>query len=876
MKSPFETLKEQRESLIRQFVAGQESDLLTRHTEILDDYFRESFARSSVGPRLHLERNACVFIALGGYGRKEQCLRSDVDVLVLFKKQVPDETRDLIQEILYPLWDLGLEVGYSTRSFRECLRIACQDFESLTSMSDARFLCGISSLYAELMGEVVGRTLKRRAGPFLSWHAERSRQRHDRYGDSSCLLEPNLKEGLGGLRDYHVMLWIARAKYGARSPDDLARSGRLSQDEFRTLSEALVFIWAVRNRLHHLSGRKCDQLYFEHQVRMAEAMGFRDQEGQKAVERFLGALHGHMEFVKQLHLTFLNKVLPKPLRPFLAYRMRVRGLKVSREGLSFEEPESISRNPLLLMKIFEQSSLLGLPLTLEAKRIVRKSLGLVGRDFRLSPATVSSLRRILADSANTVNVMSEMFTTGILVTLIPELRGIVNRIQYDEYHHYPVHTHLLHTVQSLKDMRTPANNSKDSLETRLIAEIAGLEPLFWAALLHDVGKQGSGQDHADRGAEITRAALRTIGFPELDVDLISFLVREHLLLVKTATQRDIHDEKVVVQCARKFRNVDELKMLYLLTVADCKATGPRAWNDWTAVLLKELFFKIYHILENGELATRATVEIVEGKKQAVVRDGQALSREDLEAVFDQMSPRYLLYTPPEEILRHIRLYRKLGDRPFVLEHQALPDTDYRTVTVCGLDRPGLFSKIAGVFTLNSLDILTAQIHTWGNRTALDIFRVKAPADTLFEGERWNRVAGDLQAAIEGTLSLEEALEEKLLSHRPHSKGNSGVPDSIVVDNRSSDFFTIVEVYTHDYPGLLYRLTNALYRCSLDIRLAMIATRVDQVVDIFYVRDLGGEKAEEGNPVESIRNAIQAVLEGGPGFRSPTGNGGRAL
>ena len=877
MKTPFETLKEERESLITRFDAGREPDLLLRHTEMLDDYFRESFSRSSVGPRMHLERNPCVFIALGGYGRKEQCLRSDVDLLVLFRKQVPDETQDLVQEILYPLWDLGLEVGYSTRSFRECLRTACQDFESLTSMSDARFLCGISSVYAEFMGEVNGRILKRQSRPFLSWHAERSRQRHERYGDSSYLLEPNLKEGLGGLRDYHVLLWVARAKYGIRAPDDLARSGHLSQDEFRTLLEALAFIWAVRNRLHHLSGRKCDQLYFEYQVRMAESMGFREEEGQQAVERFLAVLHSHMEFVKQLHLTFLNKVLPKPLRPFLAYRMRVRGLKVSREGLGFEEPDSISRSPQLLMKIFEQSGLLGLPLTLEAKRIVRESLGLVDRNFRLSPGIVPSLRRILVDSPNALGVLSEMFTTGILVTLIPELKGIVNRIQYDEYHHYPVHTHLLHTVQILKDMRTPAENSPDSLEARILGEIAGLEPLLWASLFHDVGKEGSGQDHANRGAEITRSVFQAMGFPEPDVDLISFLVREHLLLVKTATQRDIHDEKVVVQCARKFRHVDELKMLYLLTIADCKATGPKAWNDWTAVLLKELFFKIYHILEKGELATPASVEIVERKKQAVLRDGLLLSSRDArEAIFDQMSPRYLLYTPSEEILRHIELYRKLGDRPFVLEYQSLTDANYRTVTVCGRDRPGLFSKIAGVLTLNGLDILAAQIHTWGNRTALDIFRVKAPPDTLFEEERWVRVVADLQAAIEGTLSLEEALDKRLLSHRPHPRGNSGAPDSIVVDNRGSDFLTIVEVYTHDHPGLLYRLTNALYRCSLDIRVAMIATKVDQVVDIFYVRDLGGEKVEEDERLESIRMAIQAVLDGGADTPASQGDGARSV
>jgi len=866
LRSPISVLKEQKQGLVARFLERNEPCLLERHAEILDDYFRESFARSSIGPQMQMEKNPCAIIALGGYGRKEQCLNSDVDILLLFEKKIPDEAKDLIKEVFYPLWDIGLDVSYATRSLKECSALAYNDFEVLTSLIDSRFLCGISSLYSDLTGLLHSKVLRRKARAYVDWLSKKNHARHARFGDATYLLEPNLKEGLGGLRDYHTMLWAARAVYDLREPRDFEFRGHLSHDEFESLSQTLSFITTVRNWLHHLSGRKCDQLYFEYQGKLSQVLGIKPQNGQQAVERFLGTLHGHMEFLKRQHLMFLRKAVSakcKSRRIKALRRAVTTGIEVVHDALDFESPEAILQMPRLLVRIFEKAAILGLPLSVEASRLVNEFLYLVDERFQSSRTVIKSLHRILTAPPRTFDVLNEMLNSGMMVALIPEMKGIVNRIQYDEYHVYPVDKHSLHTVQTLKGFRDASPDSQNGFYRKLLREIRNPELLLWACLLHDIGKSGDGHDHASQGARIVKHVLKRMGFGDQDIETISFLVREHLFLIHTATRRDMNDEKVVVQCARKLRDIEHLKMLYLLTVADSMATGPKAWSDWTAVLLKDLFVKLYHILERGELATPAATDVVEKKKKEVFQRAVSLPGKALGELFDQMSPRYLLYTPSKDILRHVDLYQRLGHEPFVLEVHAKPKANYRTVTICTADFPGVFSKMAGVFTLNNLDILSAQIYTWRNHIALDIFKVKAPLDTLLEEEIWARVKNDLRSALKGELALEPALGQKVQAYWSLQTKIPTRPDKIVVDNQTSHFFTIIEIYTHDFPGLLYKITDTLFRCKLDIWVAKIATKVDQVVDVFYVRDFDGQKVDSPEHVAAIKEAIRQILASGP-------------
>ena len=858
-------LQQKTKGLIARLLKGKEPDFLRQHTRLLDDYFRKAFETSQVGPRMDIRKNPYAIIALGGYGREEQCIHSDVDLLFLFKKKVPKEAENLVQEIIYPLWDIGLDVGYATRSLKECLALAGKDHEILTPMLDARFVCGWSMLFANMADALRVKIIKTKSRPIIDWLVERNALRHVQFGDSAYLLEPNLKEGQGGLRDYHTMLWIARIAFNAKQFRDLEFLGLLSHEEFQSLSASISFVWNVRNRIHYICGRKCDQLHFENQVKMARELNYKDN-GQAPVEQFMGELHGQMEALKQQHLVFLHEFgyeKPRKRKRKSQKKSAVDGLDVIEWGmLNFVAPEKIVQSPDLLMKIFEESARLKLPLSAEAKRLVKEFSHLVRKTYRVSKPIVQSFERILVAPAPKFNVLNEMLNTGFLEAFIPEFCMVRNRIQYDEYHLYPVDKHLLRTVQTVKKFGTAKDSSLEPLCDKLYRNLKEKRLLLWAALLHDIGKGESVEDHSEKGAEVVKTILSRKGLKPAEIETVMFLVQEHLLLIKTATRRDIYDEETAISCARKVREIQRLKMLYLLTVADSIATGPKAWNDWTATLLRDFFLKVLNVLEKGELATAEAVEVVSQKKNDIKAAAPSRqSEKEVEALLEAMSPRYLLYMPTDEIKKHVRLYQKLsaGHSEFLWEIKQPADANTRSVTICAQDRPGLISKIAGVFTLNNIDILDVQVFTWRNNIALDVFKVKPPPDPILEDEKWQRTAANLEAALSDKLDLTAALNKKLRTYRNGKASLDQKPHRVNLDNISSSFFTIIEVFTYDFPGLLYSISDAIYRCDLSIWVAKIATKADQVVDVFYVRDVNGQKVDLPEQVTAIKAAIMERL-----------------
>jgi [protein-PII] uridylyltransferase len=335
-------LQEKKEGLIARLLRGKEPDFLKQHARLLDDYFRQTFETSMVGPQMDISKNPYAIIALGGYGRGEQCIHSDVDLLFLFKKTVPAEAENLIQEIIYPLWDIGLDVGYATRSVKECLSLAGKDFDVLIPILDARFICGWSLIYSDLMDQLRQKIILKKSRPIINWLVRNNEMRHAHFGDSAYLLEPNLKEGQGGLRDYHTMLWIGQIEFNIKHPRDLEFLGLLSHEEFQALRSSLAYIWNARNRIHYLCGRKCDQLNFENQLRLAETMNYKKINGQQPVERFLGELHGRMEYLKQQHLMFLYELgleKKRKRRRKSKKKSKVEGLEIIKWGmLNFSAP----------------------------------------------------------------------------------------------------------------------------------------------------------------------------------------------------------------------------------------------------------------------------------------------------------------------------------------------------------------------------------------------------------------------------------------------------------------------------------------------------------------------------------------------------------
>jgi [protein-PII] uridylyltransferase len=604
-------------------------------------------------------------------------------------------------------------------------------------------------------------------------------------------------------------------------------------------------------------------LYFEYQQPVAEAMGYTDEKTQTAVERFLGDLHSHMTFIKHQLQLFLYEFGDGRKRKWRLADKKVSqipGIIIERGRLNFVSPETILAHPEILIQMFEASAQLKIPLSREAERLVREFNYLVDDGFRASFQVRDALENILMSPIITFSVLEQMLNSGFLVSLIPEYAGIVNRIQYDAYHLYPVDRHMLRTVQNLKMLGSDDNPEPDDLAVELYHGLKRKLLLLLAALLHDIGKGHEGR-HSLVGAKIAGRIMRRMGYKPKDIELVVFLIENHLLLMKTATRRDINDEETAIVCARQIKDPRRLKILYLLTVADSRATGPKAWNNWTASLLRDFFLKVLSILEKGEFATVSAVNRIEKKRAAVLQKvGHDISGLDAGAVFDQMSPRYVLATAADDILSHMNLYNGLKNEAFVWNVRHDETCGSRIVTVCAKDRPGLFSKIAGVFTLNHINILDAQANTWNNGVALDIFVVEPPPDQLFEEERWKRVKDHLGDVLTGKLDLAARLAQ--VEQTALGKDRIAVshrPNRVVIDNDSSSFFTIIEVFACDFKGLLFKITDVISRLGLNIAVAKVATKVDQVVDVFYVRDESEAKIKDQAFIEKIKKEILTGL-----------------
>lgn len=864
MTLPSSELQESRDLLLSAFSRAEvPEDFLERSTECMDQYFRRMLQESRTGSELFSAKAPFALVALGGYGRRELCIHSDIDIMILFGSRVPPEAKALSNEFFLPLWDLGLEVGSVVRDIGDCLSLGRADFEALTSVMDARFICGDSPIYLSLMEKIHRKVISKERTAFGRWLEDRDKIRMEAFGDASYLLEPNLKEGIGGLRDYHHMLWLARAFFHLGIPRDLEYLGKLSQNEYRELMGRLRFIQLVRNHLHYLSGRKNDRLDFEYQEKIAGRLGFQNEKDLMAVEKFLGELHACMMSLKSLHRSFMKSHLsPKRiLARDLEKKDLPEGIHLHQGDLHFDSAAVITSDPSILMKIFEQSALSGCSLSMEAMRLVREFLHLIDDHFRGSKDAVLGFLNLLR-GGYAGEALDRMYETGFLDAFIPEFGQIRDRVQFDTYHIFPVGRHLLETVRCLKDL----SKQRDLLLLDTYSGLSDPEPLLLAALFHDLGKLG--KNHARRGVGIARHILKRFDYDRDRAEDILFLIEHHLLLAETATRRDLNDEKVVVQCAGLLGDVERLKMLYLLTWADSRATGPRAWNEWTANLVQELFFKVLHIIEGGQLATRDASErirktLVQARRFATM----GMDAHEPDRIFETMSPRYLLNTSPQDIADHVEMVRRFKERlpgreasAFIMAPREKGPESCWELNLAAKDRPGLFSDLAGVLALNSINILSAQIYTWRDGTAVDVFRVTPPPDPRDPGRTWEKVRTDLESTFKGELSLPYRLDKKSKAYILSKPFPSSRPPQVIVDNTSSDFFTLIEVFADDRVGLLYIITRCLFDLRLDIRIAMIATKADQAADVFYVSDLEGQKVEDERQVMEIRNALLHQLD----------------
>ena len=868
-------LADSREALrVLHEAGGSGREVNESYSDQIDALIRQLFARSE---EQYFETGGeevsefCV-VAVGGYARREMSVHSDVDLLFLYRDQTTPYVQAVAERLQTWLWDAQVTVGGATRTVADTIRLAREDPTVQTSLLAPRFLAGSGVLFHEFSRLVQTRLLDKPEA-FVSDQIVALHQRHTEYGDSLYLLQPNLKEGAGGLRDYHAAYWAMQAALpGARHREDFLHQGLLTAEETRDFFAALEFLWRLRNELHLSSGRKHDQLGFELQDPIAQRFGYdRDAGAELPVERLMGDYYRHARDVLNCASLVLEQCLARVrTRP---WRRRVqhveRGLRIANGQLEIPHARQLRDDPLLLLDVFRVAQQHDVPLTRKARRLVRENIGAIDDAYRKDPRARDIFFGLLRADRRVTRTLIAMNEVGLLGQYLPEWEHIVCRWQHVMYHTYTVDVHSIFLVEELR--RTWKGDFEHEMPrvTEMLQGESDLLPLMLGCLMHDLGK-GRGGDHSDKGAVLTRTCLERLGAdPEL-VDTVAFLVQEHLVMSHIAQRRDLSDPRLVLEFARVTGTRRRLKWLLLLTVMDIRASSKKAWNDWRGRLLYELFERTSELLETGTPDSTRALELIEARVEK--RRGAAgeelrkrgLSDAEIEGYFEMMPRRYFTAHTPGQIERHARVV--LGwdpERAYAHGTRELRG-GFTEFILCTRDAPGLFSKVAGVLTAHHMNILGAHAYTTRAGLALEIYRVSTPAGD----ERAREVVWrDFLASLERVLAGEENVEE-LIQRRGRRLGTAVVPgraeEKVVVTNEDSDFYTIVDVTANDRLGLLHDLTRVIASHELEIYISKAGKVLDQVTDAFYLKDSQGRKVASDAACETLRADLLEVLRSGGG------------
>lgn len=813
-------------------------------------------------------------VSQGGYGRRELCLHSDIDLLFLYEGKADSFVKLLTEKVLQTLWDAGLEVGFATRTVKDCRRLMDEDLTILTSLMDARFLVGDRALYGafqRMLGSYWAAPKNRKR--FRERKMEEGAERHRKFGGSVYLLEPNLKEGIGGLRDYHSLVWYVKTKEHLSEPRDLVARGGLTGEEFESFWGALQFLWTVRNELHRRGGRRADQLIFEHQESIARWMGFQNDSHFLGVELFMQRYYAQAATIHRLAEKAVRRLdreapglFPPPRTPLKDPHCRLVGGR-----LTVSSSDLFEKEPLYLLKVFDIARRTGTELDDFAREKIEKNLFRIDESFRKNREAGAFFREALSLPKDLGTMLGLMNDAGVLGAFLREFQKLHFRVQHDIYHVYTVDVHSIFAVAELGRLFSGDYAAPHPTLSEVIRDLDRLDLLTFAILFHDIGK-GEGKGHVEKGAPLIRQAGERLGFSPSDVDTLEFLERSHLIMTHLAFRRDLEDQNLIIQFARAMQNLDLLNRLYVLTFCDVKAVGPEAMTDWKASLIDYLYLKTRAVIQKGaftkEKVSALTPKILEEVLSLLQTErDQAKCRE----FFSMMPPRYLLATPPPLIVRHIGLWEKFESSPIVFEVRTLEKEGVNEVTLFTWENPSLFSRVAGLFAAHNVNILEAQLNLTTKGHALHLFKVTDPeGKPIADEEKWERVERDLREVLEGKKPIEGLVAEKFRPSLFKKKVAQVRPTRIDIDNDLSAFYTVIDIYTQDRVGLLYQITSTLSSLGLYVDVSKISTKVDQVADTFYVKDIFGHKIASAERLRKIREVLTKVLEEEPepGWRPP--------
>ena len=821
-----------------------------RLTRCMDTYFNQRFQELGCADYLPFS-----LIAVGGYGRRELCLRSDIDILMIYED---DRACEMANNFFTPLWDQGFILGHGVMITSQCLDLARTDKTFLTSLLDARFVVGSRQLSENLLERIDTLLSKRRRDDLSLWLIDGYMTRHKKHEGTGGMLEPNIKEGIGGLRDCNLIHWLAILNFKVHGVENLTMHGLLDQHEKETLTASLAHIFLIRNSIHALAKRATNRLHFEIQPQLAQTLGYEDQNNELAVERFLVSLHRCLAEIRILCRFFIKThitISPRNSSSAEKTFQRVSTLSEQKESID------ISRNDLMsvpqhLMDIFVRSCITQRPLSWKSRHLVSDLLYLVDDAFRQNQHTADALATILM-APGAYCTLTQMLETGFLGALIPEFGRVQDRVQFDAYHLFPVGAHSLRTLQNI------CTCTQDDAQNFFphLCRFSKDKSVRMAALLHDIGK--TGPNHAARSGTLTDTVLKRFGWPEKERKKVIFLVANHLLLVHTALRRDLNEESVIQDLAFFLQTPTRLHKLTLLTWADSKATGPKAWSTWTRTLLQELVLKTQKIIDQEVIAVPLAVQRIAATRDFLRTTANHLFQgSKLESLLKAIPSRYLLHVSRKEILTHltfIKTFMETKDdtqNAYILTHTP-PEAGeiFTRLTLITTDRAGLFATITGTLALHDIHVLTASLHRWHNDLVVDTFTVMGPPDPLYQDEAWQKIETTLNESLANPDGLDEKLAIKQRFHPVPAHPHCLEPECVRIDNGGSDFYSIVEMRCKDHPGLLHTIAKGLYHAEIDVAFAKIATHKDQVQDTLYVRNKYGQKITTHEEMARVRQIL---------------------
>ena len=804
-------------------------------------------------------------LAVGGYGRGEMAPQSDVDLLFLTPYKITAWAEGVIDSMLYMLWDLKLKVGHASRTVKDCVRLAREDYTIRTSLVEYRHLAGDAALAKELGRRLWNDLFKSTAGDFIEAKLAERAERHRKQGGQRYVVEPNVKEGKGGLRDLQSLFWIAKYVNGVKDAAELVDLKVFSAEEFATFVNAEDFLWAVRCHLHLIAGRATDQLTFDLQVEVAAAMGYTDHGGRRGVEHFMQDYFRYATHVGELTRIFLtaleaNHTKSEPmLVRLLARRKRAKApYAIKQNRLTVADQKEFFADKLNMLRMFEEALRTGTLLHPDAMRLIAANLHLIDEEVRNDKEAHRLFIGLLLKHGNPERALRRMNELGVLSAFIPEFTPSVAMMQFNMYHHYTVDEHTIQVISNLAQIERKELNESLPVVSGILERGVNRKVLYVALLLHDIGK-GRDEDHSVLGAQIARKVAPRLGLSKKECETVEWLIRYHLLMSDVAQKRDISEPRTVRGFANAVKSVERLDLLTVLTVCDIRGVGPNTWNNWKAVLIRNLYKATKSALETGLEDLNRESQEAEAKRalRAALSDW---STKDLKTEIGRHYGPYWQGLPLSAQTVFAKLLHGIKDDEIKIDLMLDEDRDATRACFAMVDHPGLFSRMTGALALVGANVVDARTYTSKDGYATAVFWVQDNDGNPYEAARLPRLRQMIVRTLKGEVVARDALKDRdKIKKRERA---FRVPTNISFDNDGSRIYAIIEVDTRDRPGLLYDLTRTLANNSVYIASAVIATYGEQVVDTFYVKDIVGLKYwSESKRASLERKLREAIAQG---------------